>query len=51
MIAEGGWREMLYIHQDNENSGNANEDAMGVIDRYPGDNKNQNGDWYLMLGI
>ena len=25
---------MSYIQQDNENSGNANEDAMKIIDRY-----------------
>ena len=34
LLAEGGWREMSYIQQDNENGENANEDAMEVIDRY-----------------
>ena len=34
MVAEGGWREMLYIQQGDENGGKANEDAMEVTDRY-----------------
>ena len=34
MIAEGGWREISYIQQDNENGENANEDATEVIDGY-----------------
>ena len=34
MVAGGGWSEMSYIQQEDENSRKANEDAMEVIDRY-----------------
>ena len=34
MVAEGCWREMSYIQQDNEIGENANEDSLEVIDRY-----------------